>query len=70
MTLDQTLYIDSAQKFENLMRELSSHTDIGLDTDFIPDGHYEPELALVLLSHAWCTQAAFRRRAHRYENLR
>jgi ribonuclease D len=50
MTLDQTLYIDSAQKFEGLLRDISSHTVIGLDTEFISEGHYEPELCLVQLS--------------------
>lgn len=50
MSLDQTLYIDSAQKFENLLHELSSRTVIGLDTEFISEGHYEPELCLVQLS--------------------
>jgi ribonuclease D len=50
MSLDQTLYIDSAQKFEDLLRELSSQTVIGLDTEFISEGRYEPELCLVQLS--------------------
>jgi ribonuclease D len=50
MSLDQTLYIDSAQKFEGLLRDLSSHAVIGLDTEFISEGHYEPELCLVQLS--------------------
>jgi ribonuclease D len=50
MSLDQTLYIDSAQKFEDLLRRLSSQTVIGLDTEFISEGRYEPELCLVQLS--------------------
>ena len=50
MPLKQTLYIDSPQKFEALMRELSSHNVIGLDTEFISEGRYEPELCLVQLS--------------------
>ena len=50
MSLDQTLYIDSAQKLESLLRELSSHPVIGLDTEFISEGRYEPELCLVQLS--------------------
>ncbi len=54
MSLDQiqTLYIDSAPKFESLLRQLSSHTVIGLDTEFISEGRYEPELCLVQLSTA------------------
>jgi ribonuclease D len=47
---DQTLYVDSAQKFEELLRSLSSQTVIGLDTEFISEGRYEPELCLVQLS--------------------
>jgi ribonuclease D len=50
MSLDQTLYIDSAQKFEDLLRRLSSQSVIGLDTEFISEGRYEPELCLVQLS--------------------
>src|ERR1700694_2667419 len=50
MSLDQTLYIDSAQKLEDLLRKLSSQTVIGLDTEFISEGRYEPELCLVQLS--------------------
>jgi ribonuclease D len=52
MPLDQTLYVDSAPKFETLLRKLSSHTVIGLDTEFISEGRYEPELCLVQLSTA------------------
>ena len=47
---DQTLYVDSAQKFESLLLELSSQPVIGLDTEFISEGRYEPELCLVQLS--------------------
>ncbi len=50
MSLDQTLYIDSAQKFEDLLRRLSSQAVVGLDTEFISEGRYEPELCLVQLS--------------------
>jgi ribonuclease D len=50
MPLDQTLYVDSAPKFETLLRKLSSETVIGLDTEFISEGRYEPELCLVQLS--------------------
>jgi ribonuclease D len=52
MPLDQTLYVDSAPKFETLLSKLSSHTLIGLDTEFISEGRYEPELCLVQLSTA------------------
>jgi len=52
MPLDHTLYVDSAPKFETLLRHLSSHTIIGLDTEFISEGRYEPELCLVQLSTA------------------
>jgi ribonuclease D len=54
MPLKQTLYIDSAQKLEVLLRELSSHNVIGLDTEFISEGRYEPELCLVQLSTTDC----------------
>jgi ribonuclease D len=50
MPFDQSFYIDSAQKFDGLLRKLSSHTIIGLDTEFISEGRYEPELCLVQLS--------------------
>jgi ribonuclease D len=50
MPFDQTFYIDSAQKFDGLLLKLSSHPVIGLDTEFISEGHYEPELCLVQLS--------------------
>jgi ribonuclease D len=50
MSFDQTHYIDSAQKFEVLLRQLSSESVIGLDTEFISEGRYEPELCLVQLS--------------------
>ena len=50
MPLNHTLYVDSAPKFETLLRQLSSQTIIGLDTEFISEGRYEPELCLVQLS--------------------
>jgi len=50
MSFDQSFYIDSAQKFDGLLRKLSSQTVIGLDTEFISEGRYEPELCLVQLS--------------------
>ena len=52
MPLNQTLYVDSAPKFETLLRHLSSQAIIGLDTEFISEGRYEPELCLVQLSTA------------------
>jgi len=50
MSTDKTLYVDSPQKFETLLHQLSSHKVIGLDTEFISEGRYEPELCLVQLS--------------------
>jgi ribonuclease D len=50
MSFDQTFYIDSAQKFDGLLTKLASHAVIGLDTEFISEGRYEPELCLVQLS--------------------
>jgi ribonuclease D len=50
MSPNQALYVDSAQKLETLLRQLSSQTVIGLDTEFISEGRYEPELCLVQLS--------------------
>jgi ribonuclease D len=50
MALDKTLYIDTAQKFESLLPKLSAQAVIGLDTEFISEGRYEPELCLVQLS--------------------
>src|ERR1039458_4866749 len=52
MPLDQTLYVDSPQKFEILLRKLSSQAIIGFDTEFISEGRYEPELCLLQLSTA------------------
>src|SRR6266513_705468 len=50
MSIDPANYVDSAQKFEALLRKLSSHQVIGFDTEFISEGRYEPELCLVQLS--------------------
>ena len=50
MSPDPANYVDSAQKFDHLLRELSAHAVIGLDTEFISEGRYEPELCLVQLS--------------------
>jgi ribonuclease D len=52
MSLDPANYVDSAPKFEVLLRKLSSQAVIGLDTEFISEGRYEPELCLVQLSTA------------------
>jgi ribonuclease D len=46
----QAHYIDTAQKFDALLKKLSPHTAIGLDTEFISEGRYEPELCLVQLA--------------------
>jgi len=50
MSLKQTHYVDTAPKFEALLRQLSSQSVIGLDTEFISEGRYEPDLCLVQLS--------------------
>ena len=50
MSIDPANYVDTAQKFEALLRKLSSQKVIGLDTEFISEGRYEPELCLVQLS--------------------
>jgi ribonuclease D len=50
MSIDPAHYVDSAQKFEVVLRKLSSHKVIGFDTEFISEGRYEPELCLVQLS--------------------
>lgn len=43
-------YIDSAAKLKALLKELQAHTYVGLDTEFISEGRYEPALCLVQLS--------------------
>ncbi len=49
-TLTTSLYVDDAQKLGELLRDLASQPVIGLDTEFISEGRYEPELCLVQLS--------------------
>ena len=46
----QAHYIDTAQKFDAILEKISLHKVIGLDTEFISEGRYEPELCLVQLS--------------------
>ncbi len=43
-------YIDSATKLEKLLQELSPHREIGLDTEFISEGRYEPHLCLLQIA--------------------
>lgn len=50
MSIDPANYVDSAKKFDVLLRRLSSENVIGLDTEFISEGRYEPELCLIQLS--------------------
>lgn len=45
-------YVDSRAKLESLLEHLGSHSVIGLDTEFISEGRYEPALCLVQLSTA------------------
>ncbi|HYE24326.1 MAG TPA: HRDC domain-containing protein [Clostridia bacterium] len=45
-------YVDSRPKLESLLEHLGSHSVIGLDTEFISEGRYEPALCLVQLSTA------------------
>jgi len=50
MSVDPGNYVDSAQKFDRLLHKLSPEKVIGLDTEFISEGRYEPELCLMQLS--------------------
>src|SRR6266542_3556078 len=50
MSIERTFYVDSGKKFEALLRKLASQNVIGLDTEFISEGRYEPELCLLQLS--------------------
>jgi ribonuclease D len=43
-------YIDSASKLAKLIEELRPHQQIGLDTEFISEGRYEPHLCLLQIS--------------------
>lgn len=43
-------YIDTPAKLKALLKELQPHRQIGLDTEFISEGRYEPALCLVQLS--------------------
>lgn len=49
-------YIDTAAKLTALVDELSRYNVIGLDTEFISEGRYEPHLCLLQLAageHVW-----------------
>jgi ribonuclease D len=44
------VFIDQPRQLEELCRHLAQQSVIGLDTEFISEGRYEPELCLVQLS--------------------
>ena len=49
-------YIDTPAKLKALLKDLHPHKQIGLDTEFISEGRYEPALCLLQLSapdHVW-----------------
>lgn len=43
-------YVDTAKKLEPLLQHLEQQTVVGLDTEFISEGRYEPALCLLQLS--------------------
>jgi ribonuclease D len=43
-------YIDSATKLAKLIEELRPHPQIGIDTEFISEGRYEPHLCLLQIA--------------------
>ena len=43
-------YIDSSAKLQTLVSEIARYDIVGLDTEFISEGRYEPALCLVQLS--------------------
>ena len=43
-------YIDSRPKLSALLKTLEPHPAVGLDTEFISEGHYEPALCLVQIA--------------------
>src|SRR3954469_7613149 len=45
-------YIDTPAKLKTLLKDLQPHKEIGLDTEFISEGRYEPALCLLQLSTA------------------
>jgi len=45
-------YIDTAAKLAKLLEELGPHSVLGIDTEFISEGRYEPHLCLVQLAAA------------------
>lgn len=50
MSLKQPSYVDSAPKLAHLLCQLAAEPVVGLDTEFISEGRYEPELCLVQLA--------------------
>ena len=42
-------YVDSSAKLQTLVSEIAGHNIVGLDTEFISEGRYEPALCLVQL---------------------
>lgn len=43
-------YVDSSAKLQTLVSEIAGHDIVGLDTEFISEGRYEPALCLIQLS--------------------
>ncbi len=50
MERSATPYIDSPAKLAKLLEELGPHKEIGLDTEFISEGRYEPHLCLLQIA--------------------
>ena len=50
MEKSATPYIDSPAKLAKLLEELRPHQQIGLDTEFISEGRYEPHLCLLQIA--------------------
>ena len=50
MSSHSPLYVDSVEEFDRLLQKLTAQPVIGLDTEFISEGRYEPDLCLVQLS--------------------
>jgi ribonuclease D len=48
--MDKTTYVDSAAKLGKLIEELRPRNQVGLDTEFISEGRYEPHLCLLQLA--------------------
>ena len=43
-------YVDSSPKLQTLVSAIAGHDIVGLDTEFISEGRYEPALCLVQIS--------------------